>query len=71
MNYLDNNSLGGDAMGIDKKPFGHSLGRNSGIGFIWKTAGFPMTNERLRTGDKSIRVLNKHMLDIKWDSAKV
>lgn len=71
MNYLDNNSLGGDAMGIDKKPFGHSLGRNSGIGFIWKTAGFPMTNERLRTGDKSIRILNKHMLDIKWDSVKI
>jgi hypothetical protein len=23
MNYLDNNSLGADAMGVDKKSFGH------------------------------------------------
>ena len=41
MNYLDNNSLGADAMGVDKKPFGHYQGVESGIGFIWKTAGFP------------------------------
>jgi hypothetical protein len=70
MNYLDNNSLGADAMGVDKKPFGHYQGVESGIGFIWKTAGFPLTNARIRASAFDRR-MNKHMLDIKWDSPKV
>ena len=70
MNYLDNNSLGGDAMGTDKKPFAHYQGVKSGIGFILKTAGFAHTNDRIRNSKFDAR-LNKHMNDIKWDSQKV
>lgn len=70
MNYLDNNSLGGDAMGVDKKPFAHYQGVKSGIGFILKTAGFAHTNDRIRNSKFDAR-LNKHMNDIKWDSPKI
>lgn len=70
MNYLDNNSLGGDAMGVDKKPFAHYQGVKSGIGFILKTAGFAHTNDRIRNS-KFDAHLNKQMNDIKWDSPKV
>ena len=70
MNYLDNNSLGGDAMGVDKKPFAHYQGTKSGIGFILKTAGFSHTNDRIRSSKFDAR-LNKLMNDIKWDSPKV
>lgn len=65
MNYLDNNSLGGDAMGVDKKPFAHHMGDKSGIGFILKTAGFALTNDRIRNSSFDAR-LNKHMLNIPW-----
>lgn len=76
MRYLDNNSLGADAMGIDKKPFAHHMGENSGIGFILKTAGFALTNDRIRnsisTDSKGNVVrfyenLNKQMQDIPWN----
>lgn len=70
MNYLDNNSLGGDAMGVDKKPFAHYQGTKSGIGFILKTAGFAHTNDRIRNSKFDAR-LNKQMNDIKWDSPKI
>ena len=70
MNYLDNNSLGGDAMGVDKKPFAHYQGVKSGIGFILKTAGFAHTNDRIRNSKFDAR-LNKQMNDLKWDSPKV
>lgn len=66
MNYLDNNSLGGDAMGVDKKPFAHYMGEKSGIGFILKTAGFPLTNDRIRNSEKFYENLNRQMLDIPW-----
>ena len=70
MNYLDNNSLGGDAMGVDKKPFAHYQGIKSGIGFILKTAGFAHTNDRIRNSKFDAR-LNKQMNDLKWDSPKI
>lgn len=66
MNYLDNNSLGGDAMGVDKKPFAHHMGDKSGIGFILKTAGFALTNDRIRNGNGFDVRLNKQMLNIPW-----
>lgn len=75
MQYLDNNSLGGDAMGVDKKPFAHQMGQKSGIGFILKTAGFALTNDRIRNSiattpeGKIIRFyenLNKQMLNVSW-----
>ena len=66
MNYLDNNSLGGDAMGVDKKPFAHHMGDKSGIGFILKTAGFALTNDRIRDANGFNARLNKQMLNIPW-----
>lgn len=75
MQYLDNNSLGGDAMGVDKKPFAHQMGQKSGIGFILKTAGFALTNDRIRNSIATtpegnvIRFyenLNKQMLNVPW-----
>ena len=66
MNYLDNNSLGGDAMGVDKKPFAHHMGDKSGIGFILKTAGFALTNDRIRESNGFNARLNKQMLNIPW-----
>lgn len=66
MNYLDNNSLGGDAMGVDKKPFAHHMGDKSGIGFILKTAGFALTNDRIRDSNGFNARLNKQMLNIPW-----
>lgn len=66
MNYLDNNSLGGDAMGTDKKPFAHHMGDKSGIGFILKTAGFALTNDRIRDSNGFNARLNKQMLNIPW-----
>jgi hypothetical protein len=41
---LDNNSLGADAMGQDKKPFIHAIDPETGIGIIIKTAGFAVAN---------------------------
>ena len=51
MMFLDNNSLGADAMGQDKKPFIHALNPKNGIGFIGKMAGFIVTNDRIRQGE--------------------
>lgn len=50
MMFLDNNSLGADAMGQDKKPFIHALNPKNGIGFIGKMAGFIVTNDHIRQG---------------------
>jgi hypothetical protein len=47
-NYHENNSLGSNRAGIDKKQFIHDYKANSGSGIIVKTAGFPITNARLR-----------------------
>lgn len=72
MNVLDNNSLGADAMGLDKKPFAHALDAQTGIGLIIKTAGFVINNQRIREsqlpgGDGRCAIMNRRMNDtIKW-----
>ena len=65
MNYLDNNSLGGDAMGVDKKPFAHHMGDKSGIGFILKTAGIKNDAENI---NKSKSVLNSNEKENRMNS---
>lgn len=68
MCYLDNNSLGADAMGTDKKPFAAHQGVASGIGEIWKTAVFAITNQRLKMSNENglDRNLHKKMNSIAW-----
>jgi len=44
---LDNNSLGADAMGQDKKPFLHMIDPVTGCAIIIKTAGFAITNSHI------------------------
>lgn len=69
INKLDNNSLGADAMGTDKKCFGSNLSSKTGIGFILKTAGFICNNERIKNSENIDAVLNKHMNNsITWSS---
>ena len=67
LRYLDNNSLGADAMGADKKPFVHFMDANTGIAIIVKTAGFVSTNERIRASEEMDGIMNYHMNNtIKW-----
>ena len=72
MNVLDNNSLGADAMGTDKKPFTHAFDSQTGIGLIIKTAGFILNNQRIRESqspgsDGRDAKMNRRMNDtIKW-----
>lgn len=44
----ENNSLEGDKAGIDKKQFVHYYDEATGTGGIIKTAGFGLTNDRMR-----------------------
>lgn len=67
-NYLENKSLKGDKAGIDKKQFIHDYKANSGTGIIVKTAGFAITNGRLRDS-LTLQRMNRKMLDIKYDTA--
>lgn len=47
-NYLENFSLGPNAVGQDKKQFGSYINAKAGAGFILKTAGFALTNDLMR-----------------------
>lgn len=64
-NYLENRSLKGDHAGIDKKQFIHDYKANSGTGIIVKTAGFALTNWRIRNS-KALQNINRKMLDISF-----
>lgn len=47
----ENNSLNGDKAGINKKQFVHFYDRATGTGGIIKTAGFGLTNDKIRQFD--------------------
>lgn len=63
--YLENQSLAGAAAGVDKKQFIHSYKPGSGSGIIIKTAGFAITNARIRQSD-FYRRMNKKMMQGQW-----
>lgn len=63
--YLENNSLGGSKAGIDKKQFIHSYKENTCTGIIIKTAGFGLTNDRIRES-AFYRLMMKKMTDHVW-----
>lgn len=48
MDVLENNSLGGNRAGTDKKQFASYVNKRTGEGLILKTAGFVLTNARIR-----------------------
>ena len=63
--YLETQSLAGAAAGVDKKQFIHSYKPGSGSGIIIKTAGFAITNARIRQSD-FYRRMNKKMMQGQW-----
>ena len=62
---LENNSLGGEAAGMDKKQFGTYYYERYAAGGIIKTAGFALTNQRMRRSD-AYRALGKNMTNRSW-----
>lgn len=64
--YLENNSLGGAKAGFDKKQFVHGKNGRLGTGIIIKTAGFGITNDRIRNSPDGWGSLMRQMTDITW-----
>lgn len=62
---LENNSLAGEAAGGDKKHFGTFYHENYAAGGIIKTAGFAVTNDRMRR-DEAWQNLQKAMSSRLW-----
>ena len=62
---LENNSLGGEAAGLDKKQFGTYYYEKYAAGGIIKTAGFAETNQRMQRS-VAYRNLCKNMMYRKW-----
>jgi hypothetical protein len=63
--YLENNSLNESRAGIDKKQFVHYYDELTGSGGIIKTAGFALTNDRMRNS-VFYRDMMKNMTDRVW-----
>lgn len=62
---LENNSLAGEAAGLDKKQFGTFYSELYGAGGIIKTAGFAATNARMRRQKAWIN-LQRNMSNRRW-----
>lgn len=65
--YLENNSLNEARAGIDKKQFVHFYDELTGSGGIIKTAGFALTNDRMRNS-VFYRDMMKNMTNRKWQT---
>lgn len=68
MVYYENYSLEGDKAGTDKKIFVHFYDEATGTGGIIKTAGFGLTNDRIKSY-AFYRTMMKNMTDRKWKNA--
>lgn len=66
--YLENNSLNEARAGIDKKQFVHYYDELTGTGGIIKTAGFAVTNDRMRNS-LFYRDMMRNMTDKVWKDA--
>ena len=64
----ENNSLNGDKAGINKKQFVHFYDRATGTGGIIKTAGFGLTNDKIRQFD-FYRNMMYNMTNKRWKNA--
>lgn len=67
--YLENNSLNEARAGIDKKQFVHFYDEMTGSGGIIKTAGFAVTNDRMRNSI-FYRNMMKNMTNKVWKDAQ-
>ena len=65
--YLENNSLKGERVGINKKQFCHAYSAKTGTQIIIKTAGFGITNETMRMS-KFDQALMRKMTKRAWIS---
>lgn len=65
MAYLENSSLGSNAVGLDKKQFGAGINVKSGTGWILKTAGFALSNDLLRKSPE-LQMLSKKLRSLKF-----
>lgn len=65
--YLENNSLGGARVGVDKKPFIHFYKEGTASGGIIKTAGFALTNFTMSNSEFYQRMVRK-MWSTPWTS---
>lgn len=65
--YLENYSLGGNKVGITKKPLIHSYNPETGTGTLIKTAGFGITLNWARNS-AGIAAIMKKMMDMTWFS---
>ncbi len=63
--YLENNSLNGDKAGVDKKQFVHFYDEKTCTGGIIKTAGFGLTNDKMRKSFE-FRAMHKQSNNIVW-----
>lgn len=63
--YWENFALDEAKAGIDKKPFVHGYDVKTGTGIIIKTAGFGLTNDRIKS-HKFYRILMKNMTNRPW-----
>lgn len=62
---MENASLGGAKVGVNKKTFTHYYDARTGTGGIIKTANFPLTNDRIR-GSKFYQRMIRNMTDRTW-----
>lgn len=64
----ENNSLNGDKAGLNKKQFVHFYDRATGTGGIIKTAGFGLTNDKIRQYD-FYRNMMHNMTQRQWKNS--
>lgn len=64
--YLENNSLGENKAGFDKKQFVHFKNGPTASGGIIKTAGFGVTNDRIRRSPDGWGIFAKQMMSHQW-----
>lgn len=63
--HLENNSLAGSKAGIDKKQFVHAYKERTCTGIIIKTAGFGLTNDRMKNSS-FYRLMMRKMTNYAW-----
>ena len=57
--HLENNSLKGERVGINKKQFCHAYSTETGTQIVIKTAGFGITNETMRMSEFDQQLMRK------------
>lgn len=66
INYLENEALGGNKAGVDKKQFIHFKNERTGTSGVDKTAGYAVTNDRIRRSPNGWGNMNYQMMHHRW-----